>query len=257
MISPAFRLVVGIVLLFSSSVRAAELTVAAAANVKFALDELVTVFHTNQTDIRVKVTYGSSGNFFAQLQNRAPFDLFLSADMEYAEKLAEAGLALDTNVFPYAVGRIVVWTRTNSTVDVQNLGMQALLDPAVKKIAIANPRVAPYGQAAVAAMNEYKVYEEVKAKLVLGENISQTAQFVQSGAADVGIIALSLALAPPTRAEGRYWEIPSAAHPNVRQGGIILRWSKEPDAAREFRDFLRSEPAVEVLKRYGYGIPKG
>jgi molybdate transport system substrate-binding protein len=243
-------------LLLALPARAAELTVAAAADLKFALDELVTEFHTNQPAIKVKVTYGSSGNFFAQLQNQAPFDLYFSADIEYPRKLAEAGHALDTNVFLYAVGRIVVWTPRQSPVDVEKLGIQSLLAFSVKKIAVANPTHAPYGRAAVAAMKALKVYERVEPKLVYGENIAQTAQFVQSGAADVGVIALSLAIAPQMRDAGRYWEVPLDAYPKMEQGGIVLKWTKNADAARAFRDFVLSKHGRDVLKRYGFFLPE-
>jgi molybdate transport system substrate-binding protein len=232
--------------------RAAELKVAAAADLRFAMDALVAEFRTNHADITVTITYGSSGNFFAQLQKRAPFDLYFSADIEYPRKLAAAGCALNTNVFLYAVGRIAVWAPTNSPVDVRKLGIQSLLAPSVKKIAIANPQHAPYGRAAVAAMKSLKVYEPAETRLVFGENIAQTAQFVQSGAADVGIIALSLALSPPMRESGRYWEVPAESYPRLEQGGIIMSWTREPRAAREFRDFALGQRGREVLKRYGF-----
>ena len=242
--------------LFGASVRAAELNVAAAADLKFALDELVKESQTEHPSATVKVTYSSSGNFYAQLQNQAPFDLYFSADIAYPRKLAEAGLALDRDVFVYAVGRIVVWTSKQSPVNVEQLGIQSLFAPTVKKIAIANPVHAPYGAAAVAALRSLKVYEQAEPKLVYGENIAQTAQFVQSGAADIGIIALSLAIAPQMRDAGRYWEIPLDAYPKMEQGGIILNWTKDAAAALAFRDFVLGEHGREVLKRYGFFLPE-
>ena len=238
-----------------TSASAAEIAVAAASDLKFALDELVTEFKTNNPAAEIKVSYGSSGNFYAQLQNQAPFDLYFSADVEYPRKLAQAGLALDTNVFLYAVGRIVVWVPKTSPVDVEKLGMQALFAPTVKKIAIANPKHAPYGVAAVAAMKSLKVYEPAEPKIVYGENIAQTAQFIQSGAADIGIIALSLAIAPQMRDQGRYWEIPLDAYPKIEQGGMITKWTKNADEARAFRDFVLNEHGRAVLKRYGFFLP--
>lgn len=250
-------IILGAFVLFASTiVHATEITVAAAADLKFALDELVAEFHTNQPSIQVKVTYGSSGNFYAQLQNKAPFDLYFSADIEYPRKLAEAGLALNTNVFLYAVGRIVVWTPKSSPVDVERLGIQSLLVTSVKKIAVANPQHAPYGRAAVAAMKSLKVYDQATTNLVYGENIAQTAQFVQSGAADIGIIALSLAIAPQMRDSGYYWEIPLDAYPKMEQGGIILNSTKEPEAARAFRNFVLGEHGRGVLKRFGFFLPE-
>jgi molybdate transport system substrate-binding protein len=234
------------------NLRAAELTVAAAADLKFALDELASEFRSKHPAITVRISYGSSGNFYAQLQNRAPFDLFFSADIDYPRRLADAGLAQNTNVFLYAVGRIVVWMPTNSPIDVEKLGIESLLAPSVRKIAIANPRHAPYGVAAVAAMKSLKVYDQVEPRLVYGENIAQTAQFVQSRSADVGVIALALAISPQMRDTGRYWEIPLDAYPRMDQGGIILKWTKEPEAARAFRDFVLGEHGRAVLKRYGF-----
>lgn len=250
------RFALALLLCVSASLSAAEINVAAAADLKFAMDELVAEFHTNHPDTAIKVTYGSSGNFFAQLQNRAPFDLYFSADIEYPRKLAELGHALDTNVFPYAVGRIVVWAPKASAVDVERLGIQSLLAPSVRRIAVANPQHAPYGRAAVAAMKSLRVYEQVERRLVYGENIAQTAQFVQSGAADIGVIALSLAVAPQLRDAGRYWEIPTDAYPKMEQGGIILNWTKDAAAASSFRDFALNRHGREVLKRYGFFLPE-
>jgi molybdate transport system substrate-binding protein len=243
-------------LMVNVSASAAELTVAAAADLKFALDELVGEFHARQQHVRVKVSYGSSGNFFAQLQNQAPFDLYFSADIEYPRKLALAGHALDDDVFLYAVGRIVVWAPTASPVDVEQLGIQSLFAPSVRKIAIATPRHAPNGVAAVAAMKSLEVYERAKPQLVYGENIAQTAQFVQSGAADIGILALALAISPQMRDAGRYWEIPLNAYPTMEQGGMIVKWTKEPEAARVLRNFVLNEHGRAVLKRYGFFLPE-
>ncbi len=248
-------LFLGALLFFVWTGRAAELTIAAASDLKFAFDELAAEFKTNQPAIHVRISYGSSGNFYAQLQNKAPFDLYFSADIEFPRKLAAAGLAPDGKVFQYAVGRIVVWTREESPVDAEKLGIQSLLAPSVKKIAVANPRHAPYGQAAVAAMRSLGVYEQVEPKLVYGENIAQTAQFIQSGAADIGVVALALALAPQMRKAGRYWEVPLDAYPRMEQGGIILKWTKEAAAARAFRDFVLGEHGRAVLKRYGFFLP--
>jgi molybdate transport system substrate-binding protein len=230
------------------------LRIAAAADLQFALEELLELHRSDHPDVEAAATYGSSGNFFAQLQSEAPFDLYLSADLGYPRALEEKGLVAPDGVFPYAVGRIVVWVRDDSPIDVERLGIEALLDPSVRKIAIANPEHAPYGRAAVAALEDYDVYEEVSDRLVLGENISQTAQFVQSGSADIGIIALSLALAPD--AGGRYWEIPAERHPPIEQGGAIMRWAADPDAARVFVDLMLGPEGSEVLSRFGFEQPR-
>lgn len=235
--------------------RAAGLTVAAASDLKFALDELAGEFRTNHPGVTLRITYGSSGNFFAQMLNEAPFDLYFSADVEYPRKLARAGLALDTNVFLYAVGRLVVWVPNTSAIKVEELGIQSLFAPSVSRIAIANPKHAPYGAAAVAALKALAVHASLEPKLVYGENIAQTAQFIQSSAADIGIIALSLAIAPPLRDRGRYWEIPLSAYPRMDQGGLILKWTKEPATARAFRDFVLSDHGRTVLQRCGFSLP--
>src|SRR5262249_17486467 len=157
----------------------------------FALDEVAQAFRERNPHIDAKITYGASGTFFAQLSNRAPFDLYLSADVEYPRKLVKEGLADHDSEFLYAVGHLVVWVPRLSPVDVEKLGAKALLDPSIKKVAIANPRTAPYGRGATAALESLGVYQEVKDKLVLGENIAQAAHFVQSNSADAGVLALS------------------------------------------------------------------
>jgi molybdate transport system substrate-binding protein len=234
---------------------AARLNIAAAADLKFALDDLISGYHRTHPGTEIHVTYGSSGNFFAQIQNTAPFDLFFSADIAYPMKLADAGLALDGKIFHYGNGRLALWVAKASPLDVELSGISALNDPAVKKIAIANPRHAPYGVAAVAAMQTLGVYDQAEPRLVFGENVAQAAQFIQSGAADLGIIALSLAVAPRMSELGSYWEIPAAAYPVIEQGGIILKRTPDPAAARKFRDHVLSAEGRAVLARYGFTLP--
>ena len=234
--------------------QARRVNVAAASDLKFALDELVEAFGRTAPGIAVTVTYGSSGTFFSQISNGAPFDMFLSADVDYPKRLAEAGLAAKDSVFPYAVGRIVLWVPATSRLPVER-GLQVLASPDLRKIAIANPRHAPYGRAAEAALRTFGVYDAVKDRLVLGENIAQTAQFVQSGNADAGIIALSLALAPALAREGRYFEVPLESYPRLEQGGVILARASAPEAARRLRDFILSADGRATLKRYGFFLP--
>jgi molybdate transport system substrate-binding protein len=232
----------------------AELTIAAASDLNFAFKELAAEFEKT-TGHHVKLSLGSSGNFFSQIQHGAPFDLYFSADIRFAQKLEKSGHAVPGSLHKYAVGRIVIWTPSNSPVAVEKVGMEALLDPSVKKIAIANPKHAPYGRAAVEAMKHFKVYDLVKGKLVLGENVSQAAQFVESGAADIGIVALSLALAPSMKAAGKYWEIPAEAHAPLEQGAVILKAAKAPEAARAFLDFLKGNTGRGIMQRYGFRLP--
>jgi len=230
--------------------------VAAASDLKFALDEISTAFRTKHPDITVQVSYGSSGNFFAQLSNRAPFDMFFSADVDYPRQLIAKGLAAKETEFLYAVGRLVVWVPRSSALDLTRLGIHALADSSIRKIAIANPKHAPYGRAAEAAMKTLGVYAAVQERLVYGENIAQTAQFVQTGAADIGIIALSLAVAPALKDEGRFWEVPLESYPRIEQGGIILPWVTDTAAAQAVRTFVLGEEGRAILHRYGFFLPE-
>ena len=231
------------------------MTIAAASDLKFALDELVKGFRAENPGAEVQVTYGSSGNFLAQISNGAPFDVFLSADVAYPRTLVEQGL-VEEEVFLYAVGRIVLWVPKGSPLAVEELGMKALLAPTVKRIAIANPQHAPYGRAAESAMKSQGVHDAVKDKLVLGENIAQTAQFVESGNADVGIISLALALAPAMKDQGQYWEVPIDAYPRMEQGGAILKRAQDVELAKRFRDYLLGAQGKALLARYGFFLPK-
>jgi molybdate transport system substrate-binding protein len=232
------------------------LRVAAAADLKFALDEVLSRFHERHPDVRVRVSYGSSGNFFRQLSEHAPFDLFFSADVDYPRQLIARGLARKDSEFLYAVGHLVVWVRRDSGIDVEKLGARALLEPSVRKIAIANPRHAPYGRAAKKALESLGLYARVRDRIVLGENVAQAAQFVQSGAADVGVIALSQALAPTLRQEGRFWEIPLKDYPRLEQGGVILSWAEDRPAAEALRAFVLGSEGKAILRRYGFTLPE-
>jgi len=230
-----------------------EISVAAAADLQFAMQDIAGRFQ-KETGKTVKPIYGSSGNFFQQIQNGAPFDVFFSANLDYPKNLEAGGLTEPGSYYEYAIGKIVIWVPSGSKLDLSS-GMKALLDPSVKKIAIANPQHAPYGQAAVAAMQREKIYEKLKDKFVLGENISQTASFVVSGAADVGIVALSLALSPNMKGKGRYAEVPSEEYPAIEQACVILRSSKNKDVARQFLSFIKTGAISDVLKNYGFDVP--
>jgi molybdate transport system substrate-binding protein len=234
-----------------------EVRVAAAADLKYAFDEVKRAFEEANPGLKVQVTYGSSGNFFAQLTGRAPFDVFLSADSAYPRQLVEQGLAAEGSAFAYAVGRLVLWVPNRSKLHPEKDGVRALLDPSVKKVATANPRHAPYGRAAVATLKKLGVHDEVEGRLVPAENIAQAAQFVESGAADAGLIADSLALGPPMRGQGRFWLVPADAHPPLEQSGVILGWAKDRPAAEALRDFLLGPEGQAILGRYGFERPGG
>jgi molybdate transport system substrate-binding protein len=242
-------------LIATGSVRAQkqEVRVAAAADLKFAMSELARQYE-QKTGNKVNATYGSSGNFFSQIQNGAPFDVFFSADVDYSRKLEAAGLAEPGTLYQYAVGRIVIWMPADSKVDVAKQGWAALLDASVQRIAIANPEHAPYGRAAVAALQKAGIYGQVAAKLVYGENISQAAQFVQSGNAQAGVVALSLATSPAMK-DGKRWEIPAEMHSPIQQAAIVLKDAKNKEAARAFLEFVKSEVGRATLAKYGFSFP--
>jgi molybdate transport system substrate-binding protein len=225
-----------------------KILVAAASDLKFALDSVISVFKKSNSGT-VEVTYGSSGKLFEQISNGAPFDIFFSADIEYPNKLKEKGLTA-SDIYIYGVGRIVVWSKKN---DVENEGMNALLAPAIKKIAIANPLHAPYGKRAEEALRFYKMHDALKEKLVLGENISQTAQFVTTGAADIGIVAYSLALSTNKKKEnGKFYLIPENAHQRLEQAVVITKQGKANDFALTFLSFVKSNDAKQVLAYFGF-----
>jgi molybdate transport system substrate-binding protein len=231
----------------------APVRVAAAADLKFALDDVAAQLASRQPAIRLVATYGSSGSMHAQLRQRAPYDVYLSADIAYPRDLVSRGIGVDSDLFTYAVGRIVVWVPNRSILPVERDGFGALSDAV--RIAIANPRHAPYGQAAEAALRGAGVWDSVGRKLALGENVAQAAQFVQSGAADVGIIAKSLALAPAMRATGRFWEVPENAYPPMTQGGLILPWAVSRAGAAGLREYLLSVKGRQLLASHGFGLP--
>ncbi|GAC1701569.1 MAG: molybdate ABC transporter substrate-binding protein [Candidatus Acidiferrum sp.] len=227
--------------------------IAAAADLKFVMTDLAHEFG-KATGNRLDVTYGSSGNFFAQLRNGAPWDMYFSADIDYPKQLQTAGLTEPGTLWKYAVGRIVIWAPEDASVDVSAQGWKALLDSKVRKIAIANPEHAPYGRAAVAALIKAGVYDAVKSKLVYGENISQAAQFVQSGNAQAGILAMSLTLSPGMK-NGESWVIPAEMHPPIEQGAVVLKNAKNKKAALTFLEFVKSDMGRATLARYGFTAP--
>jgi molybdate transport system substrate-binding protein len=244
-----------IALLLSLCASAQEITVAAAADLSTALPEIVAAY-SKQSGQAVKLSFGSSGNLTTQIQNGAPFDVFFSADESYPAQLIEGGLAEKDSLYRYAVGRLVLWVPNDVPVDVQKLEIKLLLDPAIKKIAIANPAHAPYGRAAEAALKHLGVYDQISSKLVLGENISQTAQFVESGNAQAGMLALSHALSPNLKDKGHYWTVPLDAYPTLNQAAVVLSKSKQQAAARKFLDFVRGPEGSSLLKKYGFSLPE-
>lgn len=248
----AIHLLVAVFLLISSA-WPEELLVAAAADLNQVLPVVAERFE-RESKIEVKLSFGSSGNFFAQIQNGAPFDLFFSADIDFPKRLESAGLAEPGSLYEYAVGKIVLWVPKESHLNV-NQGMSVLLEPDVRKIAIANPVHAPYGKAAMAALQHDQLYERLKDKIVLGENISQTFELVHSGNADVGMVALSLAMAPKAKDTGRFFAIPTTLYPPLRQGVIVIKASQHKHAAKAFIEYLKQPEIIALLEQYGFQVP--
>ncbi|TFD33230.1 molybdate ABC transporter substrate-binding protein [Cryobacterium cryoconiti] len=240
----------------SSDVRTGSVvvTVAAAADLKFALDDIAALAEKDDPSLKVQITYGSSGTFLQQIQNGAPFDIFLSADLTYPQQLVDAGLADEKDLFPYGVGRLVLWVPGGSDLD-PGEGLRILVKPEVKRVSVANPEHAPYGKAAVAALQTAGLYDKVAPKLVLGENVAQAAEFVQSGNADAGIVAKSLVLSDPLRQEGTWAELPLDSYPRLDQGGVILGDASQAAGAHTLKDVMLSDSGSEILARYGFSFP--
>ena len=238
-------------MLLALPAHAEKITVAAAADLKFAMDEIVTAFKKNNPGKELDVIYGSSGKFQTQIQQGAPYDLYFSADIGFPRALAQKGFAASA-VKPYAFGRIVLWS---ASLDATKMTMASLADPKITRIAIANPKHAPYGKRAEEALRASGLWEKLAPKLVYGENIAHTAQFVQTGNAQVGIIALSLAVNPELANKGGYWLIPAKLHEPLEQGYIITRRAEGNALAKRFADYMGSESARAVMTKYGFVLP--
>jgi len=230
------------------------LRVAAAADLEPVLPPILEQFR-QATGIRAETTFQASAVLTTQIQNGAPFDLFLSADLGYPKRLIDAGLAdaagtADPSTpITYAKGTLVLWTRKDSRLPPPSLDL--LRNPALKRLAIANPERAPYGRAAVAALTTLKLYDALKPRLVTAENISQAAQFVDSGNADAGLISLTSALTPRLSAGGAYFIIPRGLYPPIEQGAVIIRNTTQRTAAHKLLDFLLSPPIQAQLAKSG------
>ena len=247
---PALRLSVILSLLgLPPSLGAQTLRVAAAADLQYAMADLRGQFE-RQSGIKVLASYGSSGNFRSQIQNGAPFDLFFSADAEYAKQLVTSGFADAGTLIVYAHGHLVLWAPAEEKLGLAQKGFEALKESRIQKIAIANPELAPYGRAAVVALKRAGLYDALKSKLIFGENISQAAQFAQSGSAQVGILAQSLTFADSMK-NGEKWEVPADLYPVMEQAAVVVRSSPNKRAAQAFLDFVNSREGQQILAKYG------
>jgi len=236
-------------------VRSPAPLVAAASDLQFALDEIVARFERD-TGIAPRVTYGSSGNFTRQIEQGAPFELFLSADEAYVDRLAERRLTRDRGTL-YAVGRIVLFASHGSPLrpdaEMKHLAAR-LASGEAGRLAIANPEHAPYGRAAEQALRSLGLWSAVQPKLLLGENVAQAAQFASSGNADGGIFAYSLALAPALRDRGAFVLLPDSLHAPLRQRMVLLQGASP--AAERLYDYLRSPAGRAILRQYGFVLPE-
>ena len=239
------------ILVFFVAPAQAQLTVAAASDLQTVLPTIAQRFEHAQ-GVPLRISYGSSGQFVTQIQNRAPFDLFLSADEAYITGLVASGHADGATVVRYATGRLAVWARTDRGIDITR-GLSTLADPRVRTIAIANPAHAPYGRAAVEALQRAGVYEQLRHRIVMGENVSQAAQFAQTGNADVAVIALSITMAPAMRSVGAGVEIPRDMFSPIRQTGVVIRGTRRADEARRLLAFLATPDIATILMNAGFG----
>lgn len=241
-------------LMFASVSHAQQtLRIAAAADLQPLLPAVLAQF-TAQTGIQTEASYKSSATLATSIINGAPFDLFLAADLSFPQRVIAAGLAEESAPIPYARGTLVLWTRKDSHYG--QLSMASLSDPALKSLAIANPEHAPYGRAAQAALQHLNLYDSLKPKLVIAENIAQTAQYAESGNAELGLISLTSALTPQLKSTGRYIEVPRDAYPPILQGAIVIKNSQHSQAARQFLSFLASAPVAQQLAAGGLASPR-
>jgi molybdate transport system substrate-binding protein len=244
--------VVGLFFLFWISCKESKtnsLVIATAANVQFAMEDLVQAFKT-ETGIPTSIILGSSGKLTAQIQEGAPFDLLVSANMLYPETLYAKGFCQAPPKI-YAYGQLVLWTIQPDLTP----SMEMLHHPSVQHIALANPKTAPYGMAAMQVLDHFQISDPIKKKLVYGESISQTNQFITSGAATLGFTALSVVRSPKMKNTGQWTKLPSTSYQPIEQGVALLKNGKNPKAAKAFFDFLYSDTAVDILKSYGYSQP--
>lgn len=244
------RLMLGFLVL-KSVVFAGEISVCAASDLKFALDEIIKLYEAGNAGERVKVSYGSSGKFTTQIMNGAPYQMFFAANIEYPQKLQAAGLTAG-EIKPYAIGRLAL-ASIKGKVDVKK-GFEALKSAAISKFAIANPEHAPYGKAAMETLQNSKTIDSVKQKFVLGENIQQTANFILSGSAEAGIIAYSLLLAPGVSGKTDFYLIPANLHKEMKQAYVVTKKGEGDLLVKKFAAFFEGKDSDAILKKYGFTL---
>jgi molybdate transport system substrate-binding protein len=231
--------------LISGSARAGEVKVAVAANFTEAAQEIGATFE-KQTGHKPIFSFGASGQFYTQVTQGAPFEVFLSADKDRPQKAVDEGLAVEGSLFTYATGRLVLFSQANDLVT----GPDSLKTSNFTKLAIANPGTAPYGAAAVETMKRLGVYDAISTRIVQGNNISQTYQFIATGAAELGFVALSQVIG---KGEGSQWIVPEELHTMIAQDAVLLKTGEANEAAKAFLQFLKGDEAKAIKQKYGYG----
>ena len=235
-----------------ATAESARVLIAAASDLNPALNDIARDFEA-QTGHPAEVTYAASGSLFAQIQNGAPFDVFMSANLQYPRELIAAGYAESELLAVFAVGKLVLWVPRESRLDLDR-GLDALIKAG--RVVIANPQHAPYGAAAAEALRRAGLYEQLRPRMVVAENVAQAAQFVHSGNADAGLISLSSAMSPAMRDAGRYWILPAGSHPPLTQAAVLVKGRRRNVAATKFLLFLHSEQAARHLRQYGFEVPR-
>lgn len=230
-----------------------KLSIAAASDLYKVLEDVKIDFEAIHPDIRLQLSFGASGALTAQIQQGAPFDVFLSADEDLPSKLHTAGFASVDGPFLYTVGNITLWIRKDLKLDLEHDGWKVLLSPSVSKISIANPKVAPYGKAAENALYRAGIYDKIKSKLIFADNIAQAAQFLYAGAAEAGIISPSQVNNVILRSNGLTWKLPAHSYPPIRQAGVIIKSSQHPHQAKAFQTFLTGKVGQMIFARHGFG----
>jgi len=238
-----------VLLAYSISLQAQTVKIAAAANLRFILDEIKEKYVAQNPKAKILVNLGSSGSFFQQISNGADFDLFMAADKTFPDKLKTQGIVAG-DVKTYAFGKLVLWS---NSVDVSK-GMGILSDKSVKHIAVAKPELAPYGKRAVECLQYYKLFDQLKSKIVYADNIAQTAQFAQTGNAEVAFLALALAMSPDMK--GTYFNLDEKSYKPVEQAMVLVKgWQRNPEAAK-FMKFVLSATCKPIFEKYGFIVPK-
>lgn len=230
------------------------LRIAAASDLTFVAPELNRLFSKVHPGHTAETILGASGTLVAQIRNGAPFDLFLSADRQYPEALVAAGMAGSNSITHYANGRVILWT-TRPGLD-PSIGLSILKDPAVRRLAIANPLHAPYGRAARDILQRSELWSSWSNRVVLGETVAQAAQWVESGTIDVGLVSRSWVKAPRAGELGRWWEVPTGFHAPLEQVAVVTRYGESHPGAELYRNLLRSQAAIELLERFGFDVPE-